>query len=214
MVCSASHCGCIPVSWSVKNPVSIERRSGCCSVSKVDCSVTLHVMSCISTCGWIDVWRIAINGESQVSTEWTKSFRIRCYWESKHVAQEWERSTVCTRRVRCDVNCWNDHSTLVITASSHDDVLAVSSSTQKTLEVSSIFHVAVADSRNILCAYRVCVENCCSNGTIAFKSLEGCCWDIIHDRMVRVCNVKSSVGNLRFWSVSALNIHSEWKSTV
>ena len=98
---------------------------------------------------------------------------------------------------------------MVVTACSHDDVLAVRTGSQEALEESTIFHVSVTDTRNVLRAHRVCVENGCCNSSITLEALEGGRGYIVHDWVEWVRNVEASVENLGLRRVSALDIHTK-----
>ena len=144
----------------------------------------------------------------------TESFRVRCNRVGQHVSKQWEGRAVCSRRVGCYVDGRNNHSTLVVTACSHNNVLAVCAGAQQALEVSTVFHVSITDTWDVLCANRVCVEYCSCNCSVSFEALECSRRDIIHDRVEWISDIEACVENLRLWSVAALNIHTEWQSSV
>ena len=214
VVCTSSHGLTHPIGRTSEEPIRCQWSSGSSGVSKVDCCITLHVMYSICACRRIDIEFIIINLEGKILSHRTESFRVWCYLIIKHVSKQREGCTVCTRRVGCYVDCGDDHSTLVVTACTHDNVLAVCTCSQQTLEVSTIFHVSITDTRNVLRAHGVRVENCSCNGSIALEALEGCGRDIIHNWMEWVSDVKIGVENLRTWCVSTLNIHAERQASI
>ena len=144
----------------------------------------------------------------------TESFWIRCDGVRQHISKKRERCAVRSGRVGRYVNGGNDHSALVVTACSHDDVLAVSTGSQQALEESAILHVSVADTRNVLRTHRVCVENGCCNSSITLEALEGSRGHVVHDWVEWISDIEACVENLGLWCVSALDIHTKRQTSI
>ena len=82
----------------------------------------------------------------------------------------------------------------------------------ETLEITAVFHVAVAGFGHVVGADRFGVQHRLCHTGVGVKALEGVDVDVVHDGVVRVGKIHRVVGDLGARCVSALDVQAKRQS--
>ena len=146
---TVSETAAVPVGRTIDDPICMERHCGAGGEIEVQRRIALHVAQCVGAGARIEFRNIAVDGQIEAVAEGAEAVGVGRHFVLQNVAQQRERRAVGTLRVGSQVYGRNDKAAREIATNAQNRVLNVFRRANQSLEITTVFHVAVAGTRHV-----------------------------------------------------------------